>query len=74
MWGEGATWVLDERGHHPHEAQYLKLDCSKAKARLHWHPRWSLEHTLRQIIEWHKSGQNDSKDITMRQIESYLDI
>ena len=74
MWGEGATWVFDESGNNPHEAHYLKLDCSKAKARLHWHPRWSLEHTLRQIIEWHKSGQNDSKDITMRQIESYLDI
>ena len=76
MWGEGADWALDLGGDHPHEAQYLKLDCSKAKARLNWHPRWSLEHTLRQIVDWHKlfRDRNNIREITLRQIESYLDI
>jgi len=40
--------VLDG-GDHPHEAHYLKLDCSKAKARLDWHPRWHLQTTLESI-------------------------
>ncbi len=41
QWGEGASWQLDD-GDHPHEAHYLKLDCSKAKMRLDWQPRWHL--------------------------------
>ena len=53
-WGEGASWVLDD-GDHPHEAHYLKLDCSKAKARLDWQPRWSLNEALEKIIAWHKA-------------------
>ncbi len=61
-WGEGASWVLDEDDH-PHEAHYLKLDCSKAKTRLDWHPHWSLTQTLEKIIEWHKHAQ---KGVEMR--------
>lgn len=53
-WGEGATWQLDG-GDHPHEATYLKLDCSKAKARLGWHPRLSLETTLEWIVEFYQA-------------------
>ena len=76
MWGEGAGWTLDAGSDHPHEAHYLALDCSKAKARLNWHPKWSLECTLRQIVDWHKSfrDQNNMRDITLRQIASYLDL
>ena len=71
-WGEGASWVLDE-GDHPYEAHYLKLDCSNAKARLNWHPRWSLTYTLQQIVDWHKlfRNQNDMREITLKQIQSY---
>jgi len=71
-WGEGASWVLDE-GDNPHEAHYLKLDCSNAKARLNWHPRWSLTYTLQQIVDWHKlfRNQNDMREITLKQIQSY---
>lgn len=53
-WGEGASWVLDD-GNHPHEAHYLKLDCSKAKVRLEWQPRWCLNEALEKIIAWHKA-------------------
>jgi CDP-glucose 4,6-dehydratase len=71
-WGDGASWKLDE-GNHPHEAHYLKLDCSKAKARLDWHPRWSLETTLNTIVDWNKKYQRgvDMKKITLEQIEIY---
>ena len=72
-WGEGATWLLDN-GDHPHEAHYLKLDCSKAKARLDWHPRWNLDETLCKIVDWQKSYQQsaDMKAVTLEQIDIYL--
>jgi len=71
-WGEGASWVLDG-GDHPHEAHYLKLDCSKAKIRLDWHPRWHLESVLRAIIEWHREHRDgkDMRELTLRQIRAY---
>lgn len=71
-WGEGASWVIDG-GDHPHEAHYLKLDCSKAKARLDWHPRWHLDETLDSIIRWNKqwlAGKN-MKKVSLQQIADY---
>ena len=72
-WGDGASWVLDG-GEHPHEAHYLKLDCSKAKGRLDWHPRWHLDEALGAIVAWQKaylSGQG-IKAATLQQIQQYV--
>jgi CDP-glucose 4,6-dehydratase len=71
-WGEGASWML-EGGDHPHEAHYLKLDCSKAKARLNWIPKWHLNETLGKIIDWQKKYQQglDMKAETLKQIADY---
>jgi len=71
-WGEGASWVVDN-GDHPHEAHYLKLDCSKAKARLDWHPRWHLDEALEKIVDWQRvcrDGQ-DMREVTLQQIAEY---
>jgi CDP-glucose 4,6-dehydratase len=72
IWGDGASWGLD-KAEHPHEAHYLKLDCSKAKARLKWAPRWRLGQALDKIAEWHKKYQHgdNMKAITLQQIELY---
>jgi CDP-glucose 4,6-dehydratase len=73
-WGGDASWVLDGDDH-PHEAHYLKLDCSKSKTRLHWFPRWHLEETLAAIIDWHRAyrdGQN-MHELTLRQVDAYND-
>jgi CDP-glucose 4,6-dehydratase len=73
-WGEGASWVVDG-GDHPHEAHYLKLDCSKAKARLNWHPRWHLEDALGAIIDWqraYRDGKN-MQALTLTQVRLYVD-
>ena len=72
-WGEGACWVLDG-GEHPHEAHYLKLDCSKAKTRLDWHPRWHLDEVLGKIVDWQKNYQQgaDMKAVTLEQIDMYF--
>jgi CDP-glucose 4,6-dehydratase len=71
-WGERANWVLDGR-EHPHEAHYLKLECSKSKSRLNWRPRWSLEETLGAIVDWHREYQTgkDMREVTLRQIAAY---
>jgi len=71
-WGDGASWLLDG-GDHPHEAHYLKLDCSKANGQLHWYPQWRLERALNAIVEWHRAhldGQ-DMRTATIRQIDAY---
>lgn len=72
QWGEGASWKLDQADH-PHEAHYLKLDCSKAKICLDWQPRWSLSEALEYIIVWHKALQQkqDMREFTLRQIAAY---
>jgi len=72
QWGEGASWQLDG-GEHPHEAHYLKLDCSKAKMRLDWQPRWHLGHTLEMIVVWQQTwlAKQDMRSFTLKQIEQY---
>lgn len=71
-WGQGATWQLDG-GTHPHEANYLKLDISKAKAGLGWQPRWNLATALGKIIEWHQAwlGKDDMHAKCLEQISQY---
>jgi CDP-glucose 4,6-dehydratase len=71
-WGDGASWSIDN-GDHPHEAHYLKLDCSKAKTRLNWHPTWTLDIALEKIVEWQKRYQlgADMKQISQEQIDAY---
>lgn len=71
-WGHGATWQLNG-GKHPHEAHYLKLDISKAKARLDWHPRWDLSTALKQVTDWHQAwlGRENVKATCLGQIALY---
>jgi len=72
QWGEGASWQLDANGH-PHEAHYLKLDCSKARAKLGWCPKWQLSDTLDSIVAWHKAllARADMNAYTLSQIAGY---
>ena len=71
-WGTNASWILDKKNN-PHEAVFLKLDCSKASNRLKWNPRWNLEFTLKSVIEWHKIFMNrgDLKKQCLLEINSY---
>ena len=71
-WGAGAGYRID-RGEHPHEAHYLKLDCSKAKGELGWQPRWNLAKTLDQIVAWtlaYREGKDLAK-VCREQIAEY---
>ncbi|AAW84678.1 CDP-glucose 4,6-dehydratase [Aliivibrio fischeri ES114] len=73
VWGDDARWFLSE-GEHPHEAHYLKLDCSKAKMRLNWQPVWDLEYTLTKIVNWQKAWLNkqDMQQYTINEIKEYM--
>ena len=71
-WGAGASWQLDGQNH-PHEATYLKLDCSKARGQLGWHPRWDIGQTIAKIVEWHKANDQGAnmREFTLAQITTY---
>jgi CDP-glucose 4,6-dehydratase len=73
FWGEGASFEIDTNPQ-PHEANYLKLDCSKAKAELNWIPKWSIETTLKSIVDWNKAFLRGEsiRQVTESQIDQYL--
>ena len=72
FWGDGAHYEID-KSEQPHEANFLKLDCSKAAMRLKWHPKWRLEQTLEQIVHWHRAWlQGDDMQVKcLQEIEKY---
>jgi CDP-glucose 4,6-dehydratase len=72
QWGEDASWSQDA-GVHPRESHSLRLDASKAKASLDWHPALPLNLALGWIVEWYRAFQagNDLRCLTQSQIERY---
>ncbi len=75
QWGATARYEIDS-GEHPHEAHYLKLDCSKARSGLGWQPRWNLEQALDLIIDWTRrySCGEDLRAACLEQIADYTKI
>lgn len=69
----GMTWHRDLSSQ-PHEANYLKLDSSKARTRLRWKPRWRLPAALDKTLKWHRAWRDrqDMRDVTIAQIGEYL--
>ena len=56
-WGEGLTWENHHDGG-PHEANFLKLDCSLLKSTFGWKPKWGIEDAVGKTIEWSKVYMN----------------
>jgi CDP-glucose 4,6-dehydratase len=71
-WPEDLRSIEDD-GPHPHEARYLKLDSSKARARLGWRPGLDLEGTLASIVDWYSElrSEADMRAVTLGQIEAF---
>ena len=67
-----SSWELDNNSS-PHEADFLKLDISKAKSKLGWSPVWELSQTLEKIVSWHQAWLNkdDIQAVCLTEIEEY---
>jgi len=73
-WGGDICWTMQEDPG-PHEANFLKLDCSKAKAVLGWKPRWDIKAAVEKTVEFAKADTDDGRAaIIGSQIESYFDV
>ena len=73
-WGEGASWKNLSEKDAPHEANFLKLDCSKSKSVLGWKPHWSIKTAVEKIVEWEKAVQSgkNAAAVTDSQIKEYF--
>ncbi|MGE0615517.1 MAG: CDP-glucose 4,6-dehydratase [Bacteriovoracia bacterium] len=76
LWGGGARWENRQEPGAPHEANYLKLDCSLAKSELGWEPRTDLTKALEWVVEWYREVGPDGlgsrvETLTRKQIEEF---
>ena len=71
-WGEKVKWINKHDGG-PHEANFLKLDCSKLKNTFGWKPKWGIKDAMDKIVEWTKwwNAGKDIEQIMIKQIEEY---
>ena len=73
LWGDNINWISRCDGG-PHEANFLKLDCSKLRAAFGWKPHWTLDKAIEKVVEWSKCwiNGNDVRHCMDRQIEEFL--
>jgi CDP-glucose 4,6-dehydratase len=71
-WGKTAEWSREVE-EQPYEASFLKLDCSKARIKLGWIPKWNLEIASQKVVEWQKSFQakESMQEVSLAQIYEY---
>lgn len=72
-WGDGAKWINKSEANAPHEANFLKLDCSKIKGVFGWQPRWHIQQAIEKTVQWSRVwlAQGDIPAEMDRQIEEY---
>jgi CDP-glucose 4,6-dehydratase len=72
-WDRAASWEK-EVSDHPHEANLLKLDCSKALTQLGWIPKWELGTAIQKVLEWQKAFQvkENMQEVSLAQINHYM--
>jgi len=75
LWGDSLSWE-SENNKLPHEAAYLKLDCTKAKTKLKWFPKTNLELALKFTVEWYKQykQKNNMRKFTEEQINNFSSL
>lgn len=74
-WGNDIKWINEYDGG-PHEANFLKLDCSKLKTTFSWKPHWNLDKAVEKTVEWSKCWLNnkDVKACMDQQIDEFLRV
>ena len=72
-WGEGMHWINKSDGG-PHEANFLKLDCSKIRAELGWRPVWGVREAVGKTVEFAKAlrAGRDAFEVMREQIDEYF--
>ena len=72
-WGDGVRWQT-HADDGPHEAHFLKLDCSKIKTELGWKPRWHIRDAVDQTVAWAKAWESgaDMRAVTEEQIDTFF--
>lgn len=73
-WGDRASWKNVAEANAPHEANFLKLDCSKIKKAMNWSPRWHIADAVEKVAEWSKVylAGGDINAVMENQINEYL--
>ena len=73
-WGN-VSWKNVSEENAPHEANFLKLDCSKIMQTFDWKPKWNIEQSVSKTVEWYKAFYNkeNMNEKTIDQIKEYLD-
>lgn len=74
-WGDGAHWENQAEADAPHEANFLKLDCTKIKTTFGWSPRWHISEAIEKTCEWSKvwlSGGDIPAEMD-REIAAYME-
>lgn len=74
-WGDEITWKCCESNNGPHEANFLKLDCSKIKNTFGWKPKWNIEQAIGKTIEFAKAYKNNENisNFMEIQIKEYME-
>ncbi len=71
---DGKFEVVCQNDGGPHEASYLKLDCSKIKSKLGWSPKWDIEMAVNKTVEWTKAYlKGEAVSCMEQQIKEYFD-
>jgi CDP-glucose 4,6-dehydratase len=72
LWGNGASWISDATPS-VHEANYLRLDSSKARSKLGWEPQLGIESALEWTVSWYQTwnSNGDLLHATRDQIAAY---
>jgi len=73
FWGDDFSWKI-QSDNGPHEASFLKLDCSKLKSTFGWKPRWNLAEAVKYTVECTKAYANKKNiaEVMTKQIEVFL--
>lgn len=74
-WGGGMSWENRAEANAPHEANFLKLDCTRLKTVFGWQPRWHIQEAIGRTVEWTRAWLNreDLPAVMDRQIRAFLE-
>jgi len=75
-WGRGASWENQSEADAPHEANFLKLDCSKIKGKLGWQPRWHIGEAIEKVCDFSRVWIEDGNipEEMDKEIKEFLDL